>query len=290
MTVSAANDEQARYWNGDEAAHWLTHEDRYEAMLAPFTGHLLKAAGVSGTDRVLDVGCGCGSTTRAAGRLATDGDALGVDLSRQLLHRAEQRTREEGLANVRFEHADVQVHPFTEPVFDAAISRFGVMFFADPVTAFANIGRALRPGGRMVFVCWAEPAENEWITVPGAAAAQYVALPPIGDPAAPGPFSLADRNRLVAILDAAGLAEVDIECVTDPLRLGSDVAGTVEFVKQTGIGQALLKGADPAAIRRVTDAFAAVLEPYLTTGGVWLGSKAWLVWARRPASCGGPQP
>jgi hypothetical protein len=91
-------------------------------------------------------------------------------------------------------------------------------------------------------------------------------------------------------LDAVGLAEVDIECVTDPLRLGSDVAGTVEFVKQTGIGQALLKGADPAAIRRVTDAFAAVLEPYLTTGGVWLGSKAWLVWARRPASCGGPQP
>jgi len=286
MTVSAVNDEQARYWNGDEAAHWLTHEDRYEAMLAPFTGHLLTAAGVCGTDRVLDVGCGCGSTTRTAGRLATGGGALGVDLSGQLLHRAEQRVREEGLANVRFEHADVQVHAFTGPVFDAAISRFGVMFFADPVAAFANIGRALRPGGRMAFVCWAEPAGNEWIMVPGAAAARYVPLPPIGDPAAPGPFSLADRNRLLAILEAAGLTDVDIERVTYPLRLGSDVADTVEFVKQTGIGQAMLTGADPAAIRRVTDAFADVLERYLTAGGVWLGSKAWMVRARRPASAG----
>jgi SAM-dependent methyltransferase len=282
MTVNAANHEQARYWNGDEAAHWLAHEDRYEAMLGPFTGHLLNAAGVRGTDRVLNVGCGCGSTTRAAGRLATGGGALGVDLSGQLLHRAVQRAREEGLANVRFEHADVQVHPFTEPVFDAAISRFGVMFFAQPVTAFANIGRALRPGGCLVFVCWADPAENEWITVPGAAAAQYVAIPPIGDPAVPGPFSLADRNRAVAILDAAGLAEVGIECVTVSLRLGSDVADTVEFVKQAGIGQTLLREADPATTSRVTDALAAAFEPYVTTGGVWLGSTAWLVTARRP--------
>jgi cyclopropane fatty-acyl-phospholipid synthase-like methyltransferase len=140
MTVSAVNDEQARYWNGDEAAHWLTHEDRYEAMLAPFTGHLLKAAVVSGADRVRDVGCGCGWTTRAAGRLATGGGALGADLSRQLLHRAEQRAREQGLANARFEHADAQVHPFTGPVFDAAISRW--------LGSKAWLVRARRPASR----------------------------------------------------------------------------------------------------------------------------------------------
>lgn len=228
---------------------------------------------------MLDIGCGCGSTTRAAGRLAAKGRALGVDLSQPLLRRAERRTIEEGLANVRFEQADAAVHAFAGPGFDAAISRFGTMFFADPAIAFTNIARALRPGGRVAFVCWAEALDNEWITVPGAAAAQHVALPPLGDPGSPGPFALADRDRLLAILGTAGLANAEVQVLTLPLLLGSDLAGTMEFVTATGMGQALLRGADTATIGRVTEAVAAALEPHLTDQGIHLGSKAWLVTA-----------
>ena len=140
MRTPTLNEEQARYWNGQEAAHWLEHEDRYETMLAPFTGHLLRAAAVGFSDRVLDVGCGCGASTRAAGRMAMGGDALGIDLSRQLLRRAEQgQRRGRPRQRPRFEYADAQAHAFESSAFDIAISRFGVMFFADPVRAFARL-------------------------------------------------------------------------------------------------------------------------------------------------------
>jgi SAM-dependent methyltransferase len=282
MRSEVPNEEQARYWNGDEAHHWLTQEARYEAMLAPFTDHLLHAADVGRTDRVLDVGCGSGSSTRSAGRRAAEGDALGVDLSRQLVRQAENRAREEGLANVRFQQADAQVHVFTRAGFDVAVSRFGVMFFADPAAGFANIASALRPAGRLALVCWAAALDNEWIAVPGAAAAAFLDLSNVGDPGGPGPFSLADPDQLSTTLGGAGLIAVDIEALRVPLLLGSDVTDAVEFMKSTGVGQTLLKDADTPTVARVTEAMGAALEPYLSADGVRLGSKSWLVTARRP--------
>jgi tRNA G46 methylase TrmB len=133
-TWAVTNEEQARCWNGDEAAHWLVHEERYERMLVPFTDHLLTAAAIGGADRVVDIGCGTGSTTRAAARVAIDGEALGVDLSAAMLRQAARRAQQEGLTNVRFDHADAQVHHFTPGAGDVALSRFGVMFFTDPPT------------------------------------------------------------------------------------------------------------------------------------------------------------
>src|SRR5215217_2919338 len=180
---------QAQYWNGPEANHWLVHEHRYERMGAPFTRLVLDAASVARADHVLDVGCGTGSTTCAAARVAADGQALGVDIARPLLQRAKQRARHDGLTNVRFEHGDAQTHRLAPGGFDAAISRFGVMFFSDPTAAFANIARGLRPGGRIAFVCWQPVANNEWITVLSAAAARRPWQPGTvlaGRPAAPG--------------------------------------------------------------------------------------------------------
>jgi ubiquinone/menaquinone biosynthesis C-methylase UbiE len=166
---------QAQYWNGPEASHWLVHEHRYERMGAPFTRLVLDAAAVARTDRVLDVGCGTGSTTCTAARAAADGQALGVDIARPLLQRAKQRARHDGLTNVRFEHGDAQTHRLAPQGFDVAISRFGVMFFSDPTAAFANIARGLRPGGRIAFVCWQPVANNEWITTIGGAAPRVTA-------------------------------------------------------------------------------------------------------------------
>jgi SAM-dependent methyltransferase len=286
----APNQEPSHYWNGPEAAHWLNHEARYEAMLSPFTEHLLQAGAVNCADRVLDVGCGCGSSTRAAARLAAHGHTLGVDLSHELLSRARCRARQQGLVNVRFEHADAQVHAFPSPSFDVAISRFGVMFFEEPTVAFSNLARSIRPGGRLAVVCWAGALDNEWLAVPGAAAAEHVPLPDLDDrdgqghevKPRPGPFSLADPDRLSVILSDAGFITVELQPLSLPLLLGSDITDTVEFLKSTGMGQTLLKGTSAPTIARVTESISAALGPYLTSRGVLLGSKSWLVTAKRP--------
>jgi SAM-dependent methyltransferase len=281
-TFAVTNEEQARYWNGGEAAHWLIHEERYERTLATFTGHLLTAAAIGRADRVVDIGCGTVSTTRAAARVATEGEALGVDLSTAMLRQAARRAQEEGLTNVRFDHGDGQAYGFTPAARDVALSRFGVMFFTDPSAAFANIARGLRPGGRLVFVCWQNLADNEWIVVPGAAAAQHVALPPLDDPTAPGPFSLVERDRIATVLRAAALCDVVIEPIAEPLWMGSDVADTIAFLESNGIWSSLLRDADPPAVARVSGAVQAVLEPSVTPDGLLLGSRAWLVTASRP--------
>jgi SAM-dependent methyltransferase len=281
-TWATTNEEQARYWNGDQAAHWLAHEERYERMLAPFTGHLLAAVAIGRADRIVDIGCGTGSTTRAAGRVAVEGHALGLDLSTAMLRQAVRRAQEVRSTNVRFDHGDAQVYGFMPGVGDVALSRFGVMFFADPAAAFANIARGLRRGGRLVFVCWQNLADNEWIVVPGAAAARHVALPPLDDPSAPGPFSLGERDRIAMVLRAAALGDVVMEPIVEPLWIGRDVVDTIAFLESTGIWSFLLGDADPPTVVRVREAVQAALEPYVTPGGVLLGSRAWLVTASRP--------
>ena len=176
---------------------------------------------------------------------------------------------------------DAQVHRFRPGAGDVAVSRFGVMFFADAAAAFANIARSLRPGGRLVFVCWQNLADNEWIVVPGAAA-QHVALPPLDDPTAPGPFSLSEHDRIATVLRAAALSDVAIEPIAEPLWMGPDVVDTVAFLKSTGIWNSLLRDADPPTAARASEAVEAALEPYVTPDGLLLGSRAWLVTASRP--------
>lgn len=279
METWATNKEQARYWNSDEAAHWLVHEQRYTRMLAPFTDRVLTTAGIRRMDRVVDIGCGTGSTTRAAGRVAVGGKALGVDLSAAMLQYAARRAHAEGLSNIRFEHGDAQVHRFAPGANDVAMSRFGVMFFDDPVAAFTNIARALRRGGRLAFVCWQNAADNEWIAVPGAAIAQHVALAPLGNPAAPGPFSLSEPDRIATLLRAAALIDIGIESIAEPLWIGADVVDALTFLTSTAMWKSLLRDADPLTLTRARDAVAATLEPYVTADGLLLGSRAWLVTA-----------
>jgi SAM-dependent methyltransferase len=172
-----ANAEQAEAWDGDEGAHWVRHQHRYEAMTPGFTEPLLAAAAIAETDRVLDVGCGCGQTTRLAAGRAARGEAVGIDLSGPMLQRARDDAADEAVTNVSFEQGDAQVHRFPAAGFDVAISRFGVMFFDDPLTAFANIRAALAPGGRVVFLCWQDIPHNQWIAVPAGAVLAHVPLP-----------------------------------------------------------------------------------------------------------------
>lgn len=279
----SANANQAEYWNSEESEHWVAHADRYDVMLGGYVEPILGAADLAPDARVLDIGCGSGATTIAAARVTTGGDVLGVDLSRPMLANARARAAAVGLTNVGFEHRDAQVAPFPPESRDAVISRFGVMFFEDPVAAFTNIAGALRPGGRVAFACWKELLANEWMLVPGMAVAAHAPLPELGEPGAPGPFAFGDPDRVREILEAAGLRSVEITAVDDPLLLGGHgTAGeAVEFLRGTGMARTLLADVDPDLAERALDSVREALVPFETPDGVRLGAGAWLVTAQR---------
>jgi SAM-dependent methyltransferase len=281
VTEEVANVEQDEYWNAAAGTHWVEFQDRYDALLAPLDEHLFDAAKLWDGDQVLDVGCGCGTTTRAAARTASAGDALGVDLSAAMLERARALAEQDGLANVRFVRGDAQVHEFGEGAFDVAISRCGVMFFADPVAAFANVARATRVGGRLVFLCWQDLLRNDWVRVPRAAATTIVPLADSGSPDEPGPFSLADPERVRGILSVAGWRDVKVDDVRKSLRTGTDADDAAAFFRGTGFARRLFADVDDETVGRAVDAVRDALVTHETSEGVVLGSAAWLVSARR---------
>jgi len=173
------------------------------------------------------------------------------------------------------------VHPFDGGSLDAILSRFGVMFFDDPEAAFTNLAGALRPGGRLAFACWQDLFQNEWMLVPGAAAAQHVGLPEM-EPGAPGPFALADADRVQHLLTSARFQDVSLGSIARPMRAGSDVDDTVAFFESTDIARRLMADAPPDKIAAALDAIRAALIPYAGDEGVVLNGTAWLVTARKP--------
>jgi SAM-dependent methyltransferase len=281
MTI--ANQDQAEHWNsGDEAGHWVTHQARYDTMLAPFTDIILDSAVLAAGDEVLDVGCGCGATTLAAARAVAPGQAVGADLSVPMLAQARAEAERAGLPNTRFEQADVQVHAFDDATFDAVISRFGIMFFADPVAAFANLHRATRPGGRIAFVCWQPLTANEWLLVPGAALAEHVPLPDFGPPGAPGMFALADPEQPQRILAEAGWHNIAVASRHAPILVGGagTLDDTIDFLRTGSMGRTMLAGADPDTAARATASVREALAPYADHEGVRLDAAVWLVTAQ----------
>ena len=271
------NTEQAEAWNTEEGLHWAANVERYDAMSAAFNQQLLDAATIGETDSVLDVGCGNGQTTRLAARRASRGTVVGLDLSGPMLARARDLAVAEGLTNVVFEQGDAQIRTFTPASFDVAISRFGVMFFAEPVAAFRNVGKALRPGGQLAFVCWQELSRNEWLLVPVGAALEHVPMPDLGPPGAPGPFSLAEPNHIQDVLGSAGFESVVVTALDGQIRLGDDANDAVAFLRGTGMARALLGQADQATATRALDAVTEALRAHEAPEGLYLSGAAWLV-------------
>lgn len=278
VRVDPTNLGQLRAWDGDEGAYWAAHADRFDRAVEAHHRRLLEAAAITRTDRVLDIGCGTGQTTRDAARAAPDGDALGVDLSGRMLEFARRRTVAEGLTNARFEQADAQVHAFPSEYFDVAISRTGAMFFGDLVAAFTNIGRALKPGGTLALMVWQPLAANEWIReVSGAlSAGRDMPAPP---PDAPGPFALSEPQRVRHVLGAAGFADVSLEGVMAGMWFGSDSNDAREFI--LGLMGWMLDGLDDARRASAVEALGSMLAAHETSDGVVLGSAAWIVGAAR---------
>lgn len=255
--------------------------DFYDAELRRLDVHLRAAAAVRPGDHVLDIGCGAGRTTRDAARAAVGGSALGVDLSAPMLERARRLGTDEGLRNVAFLRADAQTHAFPPARFDVGISRFGTMFFADPVAAFANIGRALRPGARLVLLVWQGRDRNEWAVEIDRALSKGRPPAPVDD--GPGAFSLADPARTRRILTAAGFTEIDLGDVHEPVFYGPDGGTAFDAVLGLWVGD-LLAGLDVRAAAVARERLRATLDAHDTCDGVLFDSRAWIVTAVSPSS------
>lgn len=276
------NVEQAEAWDGPEGEYWALHHARFDATIAPHHGALLEAAAIAPGERVLDIGCGNGITSRDAARaVGPSGEVLGIDLSGPMLARAEELAAQEGLRNVRFERGDAQVHPFEPAAFDLVISRFGVMFFEDPVAAFTNIASALRPAGRLAMLVWQSVAANEWIAVIGAALAVGRDLP-VPPPGAPSPFGLADTDYTSRVLTEAGFTDFAFAASERAWRAGSDADDAYEFLTGLKVVDMLLEALDDTDRAKALDNLRATLAAHETPGGVEFGSASWVITARKP--------
>ncbi|MPZ81594.1 MAG: methyltransferase domain-containing protein [Actinophytocola sp.] len=244
----------------------------YETICGGYDDRLFAAAAIGTTDRVLDIGCGYGRTTMEAPRRAPEGHAVGNDLAAPLLEHARRTARSENIRNITFEQGDAQVHPFPTKEFDVAISRMGTMFFADPVAAFANIGAALRPGGRLACAVTADPRENDLAMVLGSAVADH--LPPrTNEIGAPGLSSLADPDRIREVLTAAGFTDTGIEKIETRIAAGRTAAEAATLI--LGWGAAGLD-VDDATRTRMHDALAEGLRNHRHPDGIRLRSAGWL--------------
>ena len=276
--VHPSNADAATAWDGATGDIWTDNADLFDAGVARYLKPFLVAAAIEPTAHVLDVGCGNGLTTREAGRLASAGSATGVDLSARMLDQARRRAAADGLANVSFVQADVQIADLGEARYDRVISRNGVMFFGDPVAAFANLARALKPGGRMVLLVWQPMSENPWFTAfrEAVAVGRELPMPP---PEGPGPFALGDPDRVRALLTAAGFGEPDLVALREPMFYGPDVARAEQYVQAVLGG--LLTELDDAARAEAEAGLRATLEEHLGPEGVTYPSAMWIVTAHR---------
>jgi SAM-dependent methyltransferase len=266
--------DQAAFWKGPGSKMWLAAYKRIERGITGFGESGLAAADAQPGETVLDVGCGTGGTTAAlAEAVGATGRVLGVDIAEPLIEVA----RGQRLANAAFEVGDAATFPFEAGAFDLVFSRFGVMFFADPVLAFRNIRRAMKPSGRLVFVCWRPPSENPWAQVPMRAAAPH--LPPIERPGPedPGQYSFGDRARVERILTEAGFAAPSFEPLDRMLIQGNDIPDVLERIAEFGPLARIFKEATNEQVEKAKAAVAEALKPFATPEGVTLAGACWLV-------------
>lgn len=270
------NSEEITYWSEVGAPHWIRLQAALEREMAPPGQRAIEALAPLPGERIIDVGCGCGHATLALAHIVGPaGFVLGVDISGPMLAVAQDHAAAQNLTNVRFMEADAQIHDFGAQSFDAIFSRFGVMFFEDAVAAFANLHRALKPGGRLAFVCVRNRDEVEWVAVPLNAAFASMGLAP---PPPSNTFSFADPDYTKQVLSAAGFTDVESTRL-DMKTGGGGIDEVMEIVKAGGVGALVREHPDKADA-----AFAAAraaLKKHETPGGVFLNAATWIVTARR---------
>lgn len=280
MNGLIVNVEQAEAWDGAEGDDWATDWARYDVATLHHHERLFEVLDLAADDRVLDVGCGTGLSTRDAARRANAGHAHGVDLSARMLDRARDLSTLEGITNIRYEQGDAQAHAFEPAAYDVAIGKFVAMFFSDPTAAFANIGTALRPGGRLALVSWSGPAHNEWLTAAFAAlaAGRELPVPPVGKP---GPFGMADPDLVRTWLTDAGYSDIEQDEHRAPFRFGDDGEDAYRFFARGGVFRGFTQGLDDHQLEQVHADLRATMHAHDAGDGVYFDSAVWVGSARR---------
>jgi SAM-dependent methyltransferase len=278
--VHERNADQAAYWRGAAGQRWVDRQETLDAVLAPILQILLDRAAVSAGERVIDVGCGCGASAIAfARKVGLTGHVTGIDISAPMLARARERVG--SALTLDLVLADATVHAFEPHRADLLASRFGVMFFADPVLSFRNMRKALRPGGRVAFACWREPARNPWMILPLQEAYKFVPKLPESGPEVPGPFALAHEERVRRILKEAGYASISMEAVDLLLDvgIGQGLDTAVKAAVDVGPARRALEGQPPEVMAKVEGALRTALAPLQKGDTVPLGASVWIVTA-----------
>lgn len=281
-SIPTANITQVEYWR-DAGKKWRAYQREIDRQLAVVTDRLLERAASAPGERVIDVGCGAGHTTLRLAEAVGDGQVLGIDISEILLAVAEQRARDNGIGNVAFLLADAQVHGFAADAYDLIASRFGVMFFSDPVAAFRNLAHALRPGGRFAFASWGPLEQNPWFRLPQDVAVRHLGPPEPQPPHAPGPMAFSDAAYVEDLLSEAGLEAVEVAAEEAVLDGGDSLEALAEFASNLGPASRRIREADaPPEIQALIAAeVAEAFRPYAGTAGIKMPARIHYISARR---------
>jgi ubiquinone/menaquinone biosynthesis C-methylase UbiE len=280
LTGHDLNADQIAYWNGPGGQRWTDRQQSQDTLLAPVSDILIDRAKAKAGERIVDVGCGCGATAIAfAQKVGPTGHVVGIDISAPMLARARQLAPS-GMP-VDFVLGDATVYPFVSASFDVLVSRFGVMFFAEPAVSFANLRAALRPSGRLTFACWREPRDNPWLMMPLQAVYKHAPkLPQLG-PDDPGPFAFASEARVNRILSEAGFAGIKMErCdLSVDVAIGRGLEAAVEAALEIGPASRALAEQPPDVVAAATDSIREALTPFVRGQSVLLGGSIWIVTA-----------
>ena len=276
-----ANAAQVQAWNGASGEAWVTLQPVLDQTLKPFQDLIVDsvAAAADPPGRILDLGCGTGATTLAlAERFGADGRCSGIDISEPMIHAARTRARDRNLP-VEFILGDAQSFAFRPDTFDVLVSRFGVMFFDDPVTAFDNLRRATRPGGRLAFVCWRRPGDNPFMSTAEHAAARLLPDLKPASSGSPGPFAFADAHRTQSILRAGGWTAVDIRPVDVPCTMRQ--SDLLPYLTRMGPVGRTLQAVDARTRAQVITSLREAYSEFVVDGEVRYTAACWMVDARR---------
>ena len=285
MTIDNAT--QIEFWNGETGRNWVTHDAIMEAMLQPLGESVMDTLALQPGEHVLDIGCGCGHTSLSlADRVGAEGSVTGVDISAPMLAVASQLAAERNSehTSIQFLEADAQTHTFEPERYDVIFSRFGVMFFEDPIAAFANIRSVLRASGRLAFCCWQPRAVNPFMTLPAMAALELLPAPPEMPPRTPGPFAFEEAEYVMEVLTSAGFESVVVTPLKQPLTFGRGLSLTdiVERLVQIGPIAQMVREASEDLQQPVRDKVIDAVAPFYTQDvGMTLDGQFWQVTARR---------
>ena len=276
------NLDQHEFWNDIKGKLWVDMQPRIDDMMLPFGEKAMSVLKPQPGEKILEIGCGTGTMTLAlADRVTTLGEVFAADISRPMLQMAISRAKARSSQLITFVEADAQVFLFRKCFFDAVFSRFGVMFFDDPVAAFRNFYDAVRPGGRVAYVCWADRKENPWIRIPTGASKAFLEIPPPPEDDAPGQFAMEREARVREILGDAGWSDVKLERFDVDHSLGKNVADAAGFISQMGPMSEPFSLADNETKKKCIEVIQKALEPYKSPAGVRMRFATWIVSATR---------